>query len=96
MEKRQDIEIIRIICAFGIVWFHTSEIGKDIAYSALSIFIIISMYFSSKTTLKNITILNRAKRLLIPWMFWFLFYGVINIVRQTPFIDTSKGFFQGY
>lgn len=46
MKVRQDIEILRVLSAFGIVWFHSGAPGRAFAYSGLVIFIILSVYLS--------------------------------------------------
>ena len=95
MEKKQEIELLRIVSAFGVVWFHCSTIGKDIAYSGLIVFLILSMYFSAKPDSKPKSLSERAKRFLIPWILWFLFYGVLHIVLKKPFMRTDNGFVAG-
>lgn len=95
-KKRQDVELLRILSAFGIVWFHTPSImGKNVAYSGLIVFIIISMYFSTKSKLKSKTLLEKFNRIFIPWFFWMVFYGLINIVVNKPFIPTNNGIISG-
>lgn len=95
MKKRQEIELLRIVSAFGVVWFHTSLIGKDISYSGLIVFLIISMYFSSKANSTHNQLLNRSIRLLLIWIVWFVFYGLINLILKKPFVDLSNGLFSG-
>jgi surface polysaccharide O-acyltransferase-like enzyme len=96
VEKRQDIELLRIFSAFGIVWFHSPiTIGKHIAYSGLIIFLIISTYFSSHPYKKIKSFSDKARRLLVPWLLWFLFYGLINIMLGKAFIDTNKSIIEG-
>ncbi|MCR4303429.1 MAG: acyltransferase [Gallionella sp.] len=94
-EKRQDIELLRIISAFGIIWFHSSTVGRDIAYSGLIIFVILSFYLSGQSNKDSRNVMNRAKRLLIPWLVWFVFYGVINLARHKPLIPLDNGIISG-
>lgn len=87
---RSDIELLRVISAFGIVWFHSEfEHGKSIAYAGLIFFIVLSVYLcmiSRRTTLLG----DRAKRLLIPWFLWYGIYGFASwiwsgkIFNETP------------
>lgn len=95
MEKRQEIELLRIVSAFGIVWFHTSVLGKDIAYSGLIAFLIISMYFSASPKSKYKSIVQRATRLLVPWLFWLIFFGAINLLLKKPILKTDNGILAG-
>jgi peptidoglycan/LPS O-acetylase OafA/YrhL len=80
---------LKVIAAFGIVWFHTpNAIGREIGYAGLVIFLLISFIVlsirpqSSTTYLKYLQ--QRGKRLLIPWIFWSIFYSLIAI-RQSYF-----------
>jgi len=94
MAKKQEIEVLRIMGAFGIVWFHSLNWGREIAYSGLIVFLIISMYFAVKSKRDNL-IVKRMERLLIPWAFWGVIYGVLNIMQQRPFLITGNGIVAG-
>lgn len=79
---KSEIEIFRIISAFGIVWFHSGiEYGRDIAYGGLIFFIIISVYFSITSTRVH-TFTERAQRLILPYIIWQVFYGVVKIATK--------------
>ena len=74
-----EIEIFRLVSVFGIVWFHSGiSHGTEIAYSGLIFFIITSVYFAVKSQRQH-TILDRAKRLLVPCFIWAIFYGAVMI-----------------
>lgn len=93
--RRQDIEILRILSAFGIVFFHAN--GSNVAYAALIIFAILSMFLSG-TEKKKVTVelvSKRFKRLIIPWVVWFVIYGLINLVRQKEFFPVGSGVVSG-
>ena len=93
--KRQDIELLRVISAFGIVWFHSGATGNDIAYSGLIIFLVLSLYLAAQSTGAPKSVFHRAKRLLVPWLVWFTFYGAINLARHRPFISFENGIVTG-
>jgi len=77
-----EIEIFRIISAFGIVWFHSNvEAGREIAYGGLIFFIVVSAYFATISTRFH-SLFERVERLLIPCFLWAIFYGVINLVTK--------------
>jgi len=77
-----EIEIFRILSAFGIVWFHSGvDIGREIAYGALIFFVIVSIYFATISK-RNHSISERIKRLLVPYLFWSLFYGAILLLTE--------------
>lgn len=93
--KRQEIELLRIFCAFGIIWYHSASTGRDIAYAGLVAFLIISLYFSAKIKSPPKPVLERAKILLIPWIFWSIFYGAINLAQNRPFFSADNGITAG-
>lgn len=72
------IELFRAISAFGIVWYHSGiKTGKEIAYSGLIFFTVVSVYFATKST-RSHSLFERVKRLIIPCLIWSVFYGVIE------------------
>lgn len=78
---RFDIEFLRVISAFGIVWFHSGVImGKSIAYSGLVFFIILSSYLVYSSN-KSLLIKKRIERLLIPCLLWSFVYGFLNLLK---------------
>jgi hypothetical protein len=91
MNYRLDIELFRIISAFGIVWFHSHLEGGDVGYAGLIYFTILSLYLSGDGR----DVIHRLKRLMLPWLFWCLFYGFINLLIAKPFIDTNNGLLAG-
>jgi hypothetical protein len=95
MGKRQEIELLRIVSAFGVVWFHSSDLGKDIAYSGLISFLLLSLYFSAKSGSNQKPVLARVRRLLVPWIIWLFFYGALNVIFHKPFIKTDNGLIAG-
>lgn len=96
MGKRQDIEALRIISIFGIVWFHSNAGGHDVAYSGLVVFLILSMYLAGSGTVSIIeSISKRLKRLIIPWLIWLVVYGVVNSLMGKPPVDSSNGLAAG-
>jgi len=95
VKKRGDIELIRIIGAFGIVWYHSGSIGHEIAYSGLVIFIILSMYLDGINRTDNFDFLQKVRRILVPWLVWFIIYGVINYVTKKPIVSIQNGLISG-
>ncbi len=68
MNRNQNIELVRIVAAFGIVLFHSGAPGGPIGYAGLIAFTALSTYFASSGAAKM------AKRILLPWAFWSIFY----------------------
>jgi len=77
---RTDVELLRILAAFGIVWFHSGiDYGREFSYTGLVIFIILSSYFATITT-KKYFIRDRFSRLIAPYVIWAAVYGVLKII----------------
>jgi fucose 4-O-acetylase-like acetyltransferase len=68
-----------VIASFLIVWYHSHIAGYKYAYSGLVAFLFLSGYLWAISSRKPIKL--RAKRLLIPWMFWFSVYGIYNLYK---------------
>lgn len=85
-KRNRNVEMLRVISAFGIVWFHSNGvIGVNIAYSGLAVFIMLSFAYlvmkTGKRTLGEV-VLNRFNRLIVPWIIWSSIYLVLNIVKS--------------
>jgi fucose 4-O-acetylase-like acetyltransferase len=96
---RQDIEILRIASAFGIVWFHAGRDVWGIGYGGLVVFLILSGFFSAaqpekRRSLRQI-LSRRASRLLVPWAVWMVLYGIRNHFIDRNLIETDRGWFNG-
>jgi hypothetical protein len=78
---RNDVELLRIIAAFGVVWYHSGvPYSRDIAYAGLVVFLAFNSYFASISN-KTHSVLYRAEQLLIPCLIWSVFYAALNFVR---------------
>jgi peptidoglycan/LPS O-acetylase OafA/YrhL len=89
-------EYLRIIGILGIIFFHGAQILliRQIGYSGLIIFILVSIYLSStQNTEEHIKkyIAKRAARILVPWLFWFIVYGLLNIINDKKFLPEGLG-----
>jgi peptidoglycan/LPS O-acetylase OafA/YrhL len=90
---RSDLEVLRIIAAFGIVWFHSGyAYGRDLAYAGLVVFLILSTYFSTKS-LRTHSLGERALRLIVPCILWSALYGAINFMRNEPIFPSNYSLF---
>jgi hypothetical protein len=90
---RSDLELLKIISAFGIVWFHSGyDFGRDVAYAGLIVFLVLSAYFASKST-KDHSIRERVTRLLIPCALWSVLYASLDLVRGQAIFPSDYSVF---
>ncbi|WP_018277528.1 acyltransferase family protein [Teredinibacter turnerae] len=81
--RRTDVELLRIIAAFLIVYFHGQGIiPAHWAYAGLTVFLIFMGYYACVGRPKSI--LATAQRLLIPYVVWFVFYFVLRSLLDKP------------
>lgn len=95
MDKRQDIELLRIVGAFAIIWFHSGVQGHELSYAGLVFFLILSTYFAGKDGSARELLRRRFQRLLVPWIFWFAIYGLANVLGGRAFVPLGKGWLAG-
>jgi hypothetical protein len=94
--RNQALEFIRIIAAYGIVAFHDLAPLRDIAYSGLVVFLILSPFVDCAFNWdRRRPLQTLAKTLLIPWAFWFVAYGLLNMARGVSLIPHERNFVLG-
>lgn len=88
---RIDIELLRIISVFGIVWFHSAvPFGREASYGGLIFLIIIAAYFTTVSDRSNKPV-DRFKRLIIPCLIWSVFYGLLNLIAKGQICPEDYG-----
>lgn len=78
------LEGLRFVAALGIVWFHIHAPGSGIASGALSLFLVLTSYFTALSLAKvgpRDFWMSRVMRVLLPWLVWCGFYLIVNAVR---------------
>ena len=88
---RQEIEILRLLCALGIVWLHAGVLGSHVGMAGSVVFAALSVYLSGTKK----TVLQRGQRLLIPWVLWSLVYGAVAIAQSRPPLNFDNGVIAG-
>lgn len=92
--RRQSYELLRVLCTFPIIMAHVHAPGFDIAHVAIAMFLILSLRLSTGSfrirPLPEVMV-NRAKRILWPWLVWCGIYLGLNWVRFGPaaFVPTG-------
>lgn len=92
--RNQAVELLRIVSALGIVWFHAGAIGSQYAGGGLIVFLVLSAFFiaARRGDTKLIPLLLRFSA---PWVIWLIIYGLFNAVRGLPVIPTDHGIIVG-
>lgn len=78
---RRGVDLLRFLACFGIVWDHARAVGADIGYTALAVFLVLTSFFAVQSFHRAEMRgqgqgfwLSRARRILIPWLVWCVFY----------------------
>lgn len=88
-----DLDLFRVVAMFGVVWYHSNiNFGHEVSYSSLVFFLAVSVYLSgnSKKSFREY-IVDRFNRLILPWLFWFILFGVVSLLRGRPFLQVDGG-----
>lgn len=76
--RNGSIEYLRLLAAFGIVWFHAAAPLPDLGYAGLPMFVVLLSAFAwnslPNATLQS-TVSSKARRLLLPWAAWCVVYA---------------------
>ncbi|MEN6373599.1 MAG: acyltransferase family protein [Smithella sp.] len=86
--RNYTLEILRIISCFCIVFDHGNDAdwAQKIGDISLIIFVLISSLFLSPEKNYSSFFSKRVTRLLIPWLFWFIVYGLLHVVNGKSFL----------
>ncbi len=93
--RMANIDRLRIMAAFGIVWFHTPAApGRAIAYSGLPILLL--LFVSLLTSQSHGSdarrfVIRRWNRLVVPWLFWCGVYAICRFGQAvvSPYVSDT-------
>lgn len=94
VERVANVDRLRVLAAIGIVWFHTDGVPyRQIAYAGLPVFLLIffsllTMQGSAGTTMDFLR--RRYNRLLKPWLFWSVVYGLCRLTKAMHTMDVGS------
>ncbi|PQO28769.1 acyltransferase family protein [Blastopirellula marina] len=77
-------DVLRFVAVLAVIWFHARAPGSDYTLWHVPTLVIISVVLASEYHehfSMEAVVRKRAKRILIPWLFWCVVYGVVDIVR---------------
>jgi peptidoglycan/LPS O-acetylase OafA/YrhL len=84
-DYRRGVDLARFLAAVGIVWDHSRSPFADIGYTALALFLVLTAFFAVESYGRAEARgkadgfwAARAKRILIPWLFWCAFYKALQ------------------
>lgn len=80
--RKQNVEVLRILAAFGIVLFHAGGDYAQIGYSGLVIFLFLAPFFDACEWDRRRNIMSLALRLLLPWAAFMVLYGALNFLTK--------------
>ncbi len=101
LSRIANVEGLRILAGFGIVWFHTENAAaRSIGYAGLPVFL---MVFCALTVSRqrhdeesvSIFAKRKALRLIKPWVFWSIVYLVAKVAKQIYLREALAGFLEG-
>lgn len=76
------IDYLRFVSAIGVLWFHAKAPLWQLAYAGLTAFLFLSIALPSGDKARKYPvqfIVSRARRLLLPFLLWSLFYSVMKV-----------------
>ncbi len=92
-ERIGSIDLLRILAALGIIWFHIEEApARHIGYAGLPVFLLIFFSLVSRQASAHTTacfLQRRWSRLLRPWLFWSVVYGLCRLGKAVSAADWS-------
>ncbi|MDF0542111.1 acyltransferase [Sphingobium sp. H39-3-25] len=90
--RDQSIETLRIIATFGTVAYHAGAPFHEFAYSSLIIFLALSPMVDTRFNWgRSRSVEALALALLLPWAFWTLLYGAVNLLLHRPLFPEGSG-----
>lgn len=83
MSRNATLDYARFLASLGIVLFHAKAPGASIGYAALPFFMMTLILLSAPGMASQpfrLFAVNRARRLLGPWLLWSIVYGLLKLL----------------
>jgi len=98
-QHRASFEWLRLVSCMGIIWFHCEAPVAVVGYAGLPALIALSVGLASvpgKVVSLPVIIKKRARRLLLPWIFWCLIYSIWRLASTWIMKKPMGEAFQGW
>jgi peptidoglycan/LPS O-acetylase OafA/YrhL len=83
VQHRQSMDLARFIAAFGVVVAHAYALENDwVGHLSLGLFLILTAFLAVQSMQRaggTYPFVARAKRLVVPWLIWSLFYRLVML-----------------
>jgi peptidoglycan/LPS O-acetylase OafA/YrhL len=93
VDRVANVDRLRILAAIGIVWFHTEGAPyRRIGHAGLPIFLLIFFSLIVRNAAAADTghfLKRRWNRLMVPWLFWSVVYGLCKSAKAICAVDMS-------
>jgi fucose 4-O-acetylase-like acetyltransferase len=94
-ERNDLVELFRVLAACGIIWFHLETApGRCVGLAGLIFFLTVGVIFQQHSAQRYSGaefFRKRSARLLIPWVAWYLIYGLLNGMTGKSLFPFSSG-----
>ena len=86
------IEGLRVLSICGVIAFHARVPGMELAYAGLVAFVILAPYVDCHyNEHRQRSLASLAKAFLVPWLFWMIAYGALNLLGHRPLFPGAGG-----
>jgi peptidoglycan/LPS O-acetylase OafA/YrhL len=94
LERIGSIDLLRILAALGIIWFHIGDAPyRQIGYAGLPVFLLVFFSLVTRKAAAHTAsefLRRRWHRLLKPWLFWSVVYGLCRLTKAICVADLSS------
>lgn len=97
-ERVVGFDLLRFVAVLLVIWYHVGAAGSKFTTFHVPVLVIISVALAQTSRPMQDFAAKRASRILLPWLFWCLVFGVLDLVRRAagvPSYLNGMSFFYG-